>query len=113
MTQARKRRGAETQAIAAAWFRENGFPFCTDAGAGRGGRDLLNMIGLAPEIKARRDFSPLAFVRQARSTAGGDLPFAILRCDGQGPAQVAEWPVVIPLAEFTELIRSAGYGDAA
>jgi hypothetical protein len=108
---ARKTRAAQTQAIAAAWWRNHGFPYCTDAGAGRQGRDLLNLIGLACEVKARRDFHPLTWLRQAISIAAGDLPFVLFRCDGQGPATVADWPVLLRLEDFTRLVRAAGYGD--
>jgi hypothetical protein len=107
----RKRRGAATQALAAEWFRNHGFPYCTDAGAGRIGRDLLNLIGLAGEIKARSDFNPLAWVRQALANADGDVPFVIVRCNGQGSATVADWPVILRLEDFTRLVRLAGYGD--
>jgi len=108
---ARKRRGAATQAIAAEWFRGHGFPYCTDAGAGRTGRDLLNLIGMAGEVKARTAFEPLAWVRQASANADGDLPFVLLRCNGQGPAALADWPVLLRLEDFTTLVRAAGYGD--
>jgi len=107
----RKRRGMATQAIAAAWFRDHGFPYATDAGAGRPGRDLLNLIGLAPEVKARAGFNPLAWVRQAVAAAAGDLPFVLLRCNGQGPQSVEDWPVIVRLQDFTALVRAAGYGD--
>ena len=108
---ARKSRGAQTQTIAAEWFRGHGFPYATDAGAGRKGRDLLNLVGLAGEVKARADLQPLAWVRQARSCADGDLPFVLFRCNGQGPATVADWPVLLRLEDFTALVRAAGYGD--
>jgi hypothetical protein len=107
----RKARGSATQIIAAAWYARHGFPYCTDAGAGRVGRDLLNMIGLAGEVKARAGFSPLAWVRQAKANAGPDLPFVLLRCNGQGPATVADWPVILRNEDFTRLVRAAGYGD--
>lgn len=107
----RKARGSETQAEAAAWFRGHGFPYATDAGAGRQGRDLLNLIGLACEVKARADLQPLAWVRQAQANADGDLPFVLFRCNGQGPAAVADWPVLLRLEDFTALVRAAGYGD--
>jgi hypothetical protein len=100
-----------TQAHAAQWFRDHGFPYATDAGAGRPGRDLLNLIGLAGEVKARSGFSPLAWIRQATATAAGDLPFVLLRCNGQGPQTVHDWPVLLRLEDFTALIRAAGYGD--
>jgi hypothetical protein len=107
----RTRRGAETQAVAAAWYRDHGFPYCTDAGAGRAGRDLLNMVGLAGEVKARRDFVPISWLRQAARNAAGDVPFVLLRCDGQGPAAVADWPVITRNEDWTRLVRAAGYGD--
>lgn len=109
---ARKARGAATQRIVADWFARNGWPFATDAGAGRQGRDILNMVGLAPEVKARRDYSPTAWLKQAEANAAGDLPFVVHRPDGMGPAVVDEWPVTIRLADFTNLLRAAGYGDA-
>lgn len=107
----RKQRGAETQRVTAAYFREHGFPFCTDAGAGRSGRDLLNVIGVSVEIKARRDYSPLQWLRQATATAAGDLPIVVHRPDGMGPASVAEWPVTLRLADAVRLLRQSGYGD--
>lgn len=107
----RKGRGYATQVLAAEWFRHRGFPYCTDTGPGRQGRDLLNLTGLAAEIKARKDFEPLAWIKQATSNAGHDLPFVLLRCNGQGPAAIAEWPVLLRLGDFTDLIRAAGYGD--
>lgn len=107
----RKSRGMATQAIAAEWFRHHGFPYATDAGAGRSGRDLLNLVGLAGEVKARAGFNPLAWIRQAVATAAEDLPFVLLRCNGQGPKAVADWPVLLRLEDFTALVRAAGYGD--
>lgn len=111
MSAVRKARGSATQAIAADWYRDHGFPYCTDAGAGRQGRDLLNMIGLAGEVKGRADFNPLAWIRQAVSNAAGDLPFVLLRCNGQGPKTIADWPVILRNEDFTRLVRAAGYGD--
>jgi hypothetical protein len=109
---ARKARGSATQIIAAAWYRRHGFPYCTDAGAGRIGRDLLNMIGLAGEVKARAGFSPLAWIKQAKANAvPGEVPFVLLRCNGQGEATVADWPVILRNEDFTRLVRAAGYGD--
>jgi|SRR5215469_3088024 len=104
----RKSRGAETQEAVAAWFRRKGWPFAESAGAGRKGVDILGMPGLACEVKARRDFSPLAWIRQASKSIG--LPFVVHRPDGIGPAAVAKWPVTLTLEEFTELLLQAGYG---
>jgi len=107
----RKRRGAETQATVANYLARNGWPFATDAGAGRTGRDVLNTIGLAIEVKARRDYNPLAWLRQARANAGDDLPLVVHRPDGAGPASVADWPVTFRLEDAVNLLHAAGYGD--
>lgn len=111
MSAARKARASATQTHIAEWFARRGFPFATDAGAGRNGRDILGMVGLALEVKARRDLSLPAWLRQAQDYADGDLPAVIHRPDGFGPARVADWPVTMRLEDFTRLIRAAGYGD--
>ncbi len=107
----RKQRGAQTQTIAANWFASNGWPYCTDAGAGRPGRDLLGLPGLACEVKARADFNPLAWLKQAEASADGDLPYVVWRANGYGPANIDRWPVMLRLSDFTELLHAAGYGD--
>ncbi len=112
MTQARKHRGYQSQRIAAEWFQRNGFPYAESTGAGRSGSDITGMPGLDIEVKARTGFSPLAAMRQQEDRAArGDLAFALLRMDGQGPAVIGAWPVVIRLDTFTQLLRAAGYGD--
>ena len=112
MTQARKHRGYQSQRIAAEWFQRNGFPYAESTGAGRSGSDVTGMPGIDIEVKARTGFSPLAAMRQQEDRAArGDLAFAVLRMDGQGPAVIGAWPVVIRLDTFTQLLRAAGYGD--
>lgn len=105
----RKARGMRTQLVVAQWFQKRGFPHASSTGAGRPGVDIENMVGCAPEVKARREFSPMAWLRQASGYAG--LSFVVFRCDGQGEANVGEWGVLIRLDEFTGLLRDAGYGD--
>jgi hypothetical protein len=105
----RKRRGAETQRTVAAYLAEHGWPHATDAGAGRPGQDVLGVAGLAIEIKGRRDLRPLEWVRQAAKTPG--LPLCVFRPDGIGPAAIADWPVLLRLADIVELLHAAGYGD--
>lgn len=105
----RKRRGADTQNVVATWFRGRGWPHAESAGAGRPGVDVLGLPGLSVEVKARRDFSPLAWIRQARLQPG--VPIVVHRPDGMGPATVEDWPVTMRLADLTELLRAAGYGD--
>lgn len=109
--QSRKRRGAQTQAIVAEWFRTHGWPFAESAGAGRQGADLTGTVDIAVEVKARRDFAPAEWLRQASSNSGGRLPFVVIRPDGSGPATIESWPVVVRLDKFTALLREAGYGD--
>ena len=109
MTTARKRRGAATQNTAAQWFATHGWPYAESTGAGRTGSDITGTPGLACEVKARRGFSPLAWIRQAQT--GHGLPFVVLRCDGQGPAVTGDWPVILRLEDFTGLLHEAGYGD--
>lgn len=103
----RKSRGAETQRLVAAFFRANGWPHAADAGAGRAGRDILNVEGVAVEVKARRDLSLTAWLRQCVGTCDGDLPVVIHRPDGFGPASVADWPVTMRFADFVALIGGA------
>lgn len=109
-SQSRKMRGYRSQKVVAQWFAKHGFPWAESTGAGRSGSDITGMPGLAIEVKARRDFTPLAWLRQARTGSAG-VPFVVFRCDGQGEANVGEWAVLARLDDFTEVIRSAGFGD--
>lgn len=111
MANSRKARGAKTQSLVAEWLTSRGFPFATDAGAGRNGRDVLGVVGLAIEVKARRDLSLPAWLRQAGKDAGGDLPVVVHRPDGFGEMSMPDWPVTMRLADWTTLVRAAGYGD--
>lgn len=103
----RKARGAETQRLVAAFFRDHGYPHATDAGAGRPGRDILNVDGVAVEVKARRSLDLPAWLRQCVGTCEGDLPVVVHRPDGFGPASMADWPVTLRLADFVGLLGRA------
>jgi hypothetical protein len=107
----RKHCGIATQAPAAAWFRDHGFPHAMDAGPGRAGRDLLNLVGLAGVVNARSGFSPLAWIRRAVAAAADDLRFVVLTCNAQGARAIADWPALLRLDDFTTLVRAAGFGD--
>ena len=112
MSQSRKHRGYASQRIVSDWFTVNGWTYAEPVGAGRPGSDISGMPGIDIEVKARRGFDPLAAMRQQADRAAlGDLAFAVLRMDGQGPAVIGSWPVVIRLDTLTELLRAAGYGD--
>lgn len=105
------KRWSQTQHLAAAWFRAHGFPHAEAVGNGRPGVDVTGTPGLAPEVKATQGLKPGA-LRQAANGRQG-LPFVIYRPPGSGAANVADWPVVVRLEDFTALVRGAGYGDPA
>lgn len=118
MVNARQIRGRRTAKDVAGWFRANGFPHAEAREGSAPGRDIMGMLGLAPEIKARADYSPTTWLRQADANAqprkdfeGRDLPFVVHRPNNYGPARLPEWVVSIRLDDFTNLLRDAGYGD--
>ena len=104
-----KKRGAATQMAVADYFVHHGWPHATDAGAGRGGVDILGVPGLSIEVKGRRDFSPSAWLREARTRPG--LPMVVHRPYGSGVNAVPDWPVTLRLCDLVVLLRDAGYGD--
>jgi len=112
MTNHRKHRGYASQRIVADYLREHGWMYAEPVGAGRDGSDITGLLDIDVEVKARRGFDPLAAMRQqAERVQPGVLSFAVLRMDGQGPAGIEEWPTVIGLGPFVQLLREAGYGD--
>ncbi len=102
----RKSRGAKTQALVAEWYQRL-WPGATSAGSGAPGRDILN-VPLDIEVKGRREFRPLEWVRQLRTREqiADDLPgHVVMRPDGLGPAHIGDWLVIRPLAEDTDLLE--------
>ena len=112
MSQSRKHRGMRSQKVVAEWFAKRGWPFAEPAGAGRQGSDVTGTPDIAVEVKARRNFDPVAWVRQAEEAADGRLPFVVMRGNGQGEKTVGDWIVLTRLETFTQLLREAGYGDS-
>lgn len=106
--QTRKARGRRTEKVVAQEFRENGWPYAEPTGASRPGEDILGVPGLSIEVKARTGFNPLAWTKQPEKHNG--LPFAIMRCNGQGE-DAGEYIVLIKLKNFFPLLRAAGYGS--
>jgi hypothetical protein len=109
--QNRKRRGRDTELLAARYLAENGWPYAMPTGAGASGRDITGTPGLAWEVKARTGFEPMANLRQATANAGLDLPLVLIRPNGVGPAQIGLWPVFTTLDHMIALLRTAGFGD--
>lgn len=115
MTQSRKHRGMRSQKVVAEWFKNHGWAHAESTGSGRSGTDVLGTPGLSIEVKARRAFNPLAWLKQAKGETfeNNALPFVVFRCDGQGEAAVGEWGVLMRLDDMTTLLHEAGYGDVS
>lgn len=110
MSQHRKARGMRTQLLVTEYLKERGWPYATSAGAGRSGTDVLNTPDIAVEVKARKDLSPLAWVRQAEAAADGRLPFAVFRPNGMGE-DAGRYLAMMRLSDLAQLLADAGYGD--
>jgi hypothetical protein len=111
-SQSRKHRGYKSQKIVANYLVENGWPYAESTGAGRSGTDVTGTIGSDWEVKARTGFNPSAAIKQLKDRHNGkDLPVAVLRLNGQGEVSIGEWPVILRLEDFVQLLKEAGYAD--
>jgi len=82
MANHRKHRGYKTQAVVAEWLKQ-WYPYAESTGAGRQGEDITG-VPFSIEVKARSDFSPLAWIKQAETNRGNKLAFVVSRRNGQG-----------------------------
>lgn len=102
----RKGRGNRTQLVVALWYQQL-WPHATPQGAGRPGRDVVN-VPLAIEVKGRTGFSPLEWVRQARKEqrpADDVLPaHVVMRPNGLGEQSVGDWIVLRRLEDDTAIL---------
>ncbi len=64
MANHRKHRGYRTQKVIADYLKQ-WWEYADTAGAGRQGEDILNIPSISIEVKARADFQPLAWIKQA------------------------------------------------
>jgi hypothetical protein len=124
-------KGARTQALVAEWYQRL-WPTANSQGGGAPGRDVRG-VPLDIEVKARKDFEPMAWIRQGRKRARPDSdelpPHVVLRpivAGGVGE-NVGEYLVIrrmdddtAILAELLELRRkvvelggAAGMPEAA
>ena len=118
MANHRKTRGYRTQKVLADYLKQ-WFPYADTAGAGRQGEDILNVPTISIEVKARSDFQPLAWIKQAESNATGKLPMVIMRCNGQGE-DAGEYlafvkvkdimPILADLVPLSEITRCTSCG---
>jgi hypothetical protein len=84
MANARVRRGRKTAKIVAEYLRGIGWPKAFAVEGFTPGRDILHVPGHAIEVKARSEFDPRTWWRQAKDNAGNDRPCVIVRMNGQG-----------------------------
>lgn len=103
MTQSRKHRGYATERLVSERVRDL-WPF-NHVVRGQG-PDLTETPGYSVEIKARRGLNLPDWMRQAarHSASHGGIPLLILRLDGQGPTTVDDFPVVLRLGDFIDLV---------
>ncbi len=110
LSHSRVQRGYQSQRIVAEYFRANGWPYALPQGSGRQGSDVTGVPGVDVEVKARRGINVAMAMKQLRERKqDGFLPVAILRLDGQGETHIADWPAIVPLGIFLDLLKAAGY----
>ena len=111
MSQHRKHRGYRSQRVVAERFAAHGFPHAEPVGAGRAGTDIVGLVGIDVEVKARRGLNITALMKQLNERAAdGVLGIGVIRPDGMGEASIGMWPVVMCLDDAIALLRAAGYG---
>jgi hypothetical protein len=100
-------RGRRTQVLVADWFKKAGvFPDASSNPASLSGKDILDTPGYACEVKARREFSPKEWAKQAtKNAADGELPFVVMRPDGLGEESVAQFLAFMTLDRFTWMVN--------
>jgi hypothetical protein len=109
-SQHRKHRGYASQRIVAERFREAGWIYAEPTGAGRQGTDILGVLGVDVEVKARRGLDLTgALNQQTERISDGILPVTIIRPDGYGPARIDDWPAAVKFATLLRLLEEAGY----
>ena len=107
-SQHRKHRGFRTERVVAEYLSR----YWPGASVGRGnGKDIVN-IPMDIEVKARTDFSPLAWLRQskARTEKNHELNMVVCRMNGQGE-DAAEYLAFMQFSDLVQLLIKAGYTD--
>jgi hypothetical protein len=101
-SQHRKHRGFRTERVVAQYL-STVWEF---ASVGRGnGKDILG-VPFDAEIKARKSFQPLEWIRQykTRTAISGELGFAVMRLNGQGE-NAEEYACIIRLGDLLPLLQ--------
>ena len=100
-SQARKHRGFRTERVVAEYLSTH-WPHAT---VGRGsGKDIMG-VPFDCEIKARKSFQPLAWIKQysARTAVSGELGFVCMRLNSQGE-NAADYACIIKLSDLLPLL---------
>lgn len=85
MGNARQDRGKRTNVVVAAWLKAHGWERAEPTVGSETGQDVKHVPGHSIEVKARSDFDPRAWWRQAKANAkNAEVPAVVVRCNGQG-----------------------------
>jgi len=92
------------------YYNQQGWENATSRPASEPGKDIMRMLGLAPEVKATAEENFTGALKQAKTNANGDLAYVIYRPKGYGPEKIGQWIVAMTLEDHTQLLKDAGYG---
>ena len=112
-----KQKGTSAETAVVTFLRDHGFPTAErralSGGADKG--DILAGPGLVWEVKAHtKGYDFPAWMRETeteRLNALANLGILVVKPVGVGAANTGQWWTVLPLAQLTQLLRDAGYGD--
>ncbi|MDP9144407.1 MAG: hypothetical protein M3N43_06885 [Actinomycetota bacterium] len=118
MTNANKRKGDWAELAVQKTLQRLGFPWTekTRAGYARDHGDLHLCPGPAAIAQVKNVRTPhwsewLEQLAEQKTNAGADVAFLVWKRAGLGETRAGEWLAVMTLAEMTDLLRRAGYGE--
>lgn len=104
-----RQKGARTQALVAEWYQQV-WPTANSQGGGAAGSDVRG-VPLDIEVKARREFEPMAWIKQGRRRARPETdqlpPHVVMRpIAAGGPGEnVAEYLVIRRCDDDTAILK--------
>ena len=101
-SQHRKHRGYRTQKVVAEWLKQ-WYPNAESTGAGRQGEDITG-VPFSIEVKARSDFAPLQWIKQAETNKNDRITFVVSRCNGQAE-RAEEYLAFMRLGDLMNLLQ--------